>query len=93
MGFSGVNSSIYFGADQVHATIMFGNCVRYSGIAVYLEWDFLVIIHSVEECQKDNLKYAFFLIACQISAVSKLMIIFSLYLLLCTIVSFTSVVK
>jgi len=71
---------------------MLGNCIRYSGIAIYLEWDFLVIIHSLEECQKDNLKYTFF-IAWQISTVSKLMIIFSLYLLLFTIVSFTSVFK
>jgi len=56
MGFSGVNSSLFFGAYQVHATTKLGKCVRYSGIAIYLEWDFIVIIHSLEECRKDNLK-------------------------------------
>jgi len=92
VGFSGVNTSLFFGADQVHATIMLGNRVRYSGIAIYLEWEFLVIMRSLEECPKGNLKYTLF-IAWQISTVSKLMVIFSLYLLLCTIVSFTRVVE
>jgi hypothetical protein len=47
VGFTGVISSLFFGADQVHAAVVLKNCVRNSGITIYLEWEFLVIIHSI----------------------------------------------